>query len=263
MNNSAITVNSKSSYCTTASTNDTVTAATSSSSSDELFTKDSPVWVPHPSLGYARGVVTETNQDFVEVTLLEESDINSSDCDGDINMNLMSLTSSAAGSSGSKIKVETDKLRHRIEDGASQFSVAEDCTSLLHLDDANILDNLKMRYKMASEFRPTEKNTLPHPENKAHGIYTFTSSVLLAVNPYRDVSYLYSKSQKIRYRNMGPSSHTLPPHPFALADLAYRQLYSEKMDQAMVISGESGAGKTETAKIVMSCLADRSRTDES
>lgn len=92
-------------------------------------------------------------------------------------------------------------------------------------------------------------------------IYTFTSSVLLAVNPYQDRTELYTVEQKKKYLNIG-AAHTLPPHPYALADLSYRQLYTEKMNQAMVISGESGAGKTETAKIVMSCLAARSRTDE-
>merc|ERR1719223_1677500 len=47
----------------------------------------------------------------------------------------------------------------------------------------------------------------------------------------------------------------LPPHPYAIADTAYRLLVREKVNQALLISGESGAGKTETAKIVMQYLA--------
>merc|ERR1740121_3225356 len=53
----------------------------------------------------------------------------------------------------------------------------------------------------------------------------------------------------------------LPPHPFAVADTAYRHLLREQRDQALVISGESGAGKTETAKITMRYLTSVSRTD--
>lgn len=49
-----------------------------------------------------------------------------------------------------------------------------------------------------------------------------------------------------------------PPHPYAIGDLAYRKMVHDKCDQAILISGESGAGKTQTAKIVMGFLVENS-----
>lgn len=46
----------------------------------------------------------------------------------------------------------------------------------------------------------------------------------------------------------GKNPGTLTPHPYAISDMAYRQMLRDKKNQALVISGESGAGKTETAK---------------
>jgi len=116
----------------------------------------------------------------------------------------------------------------------------EDNTALTHLDDANILDNLRRRFLVNS-------------------IYTYTANVLLAVNPYRPIPELYTPDTIQNYR--GKSIGMMPPHPYAIADSAYRYLLRERCDQALVISGESGAGKTETAKTTMKYLTSVSRTD--
>ncbi|CAK8993911.1 unnamed protein product [Durusdinium trenchii] len=122
-------------------------------------------------------------------------------------------------------------LRRRFirDDGAT----CSDNTSLVHLNDATILENLKARHEVDE-------------------IYTYTASVLLAVNPYKDVTGLYGESQCLRYR--GKHIGALPPHPYAIADTAYRALVRDRKNQGFIISGESGAGKTETAKIVMEYL---------
>eukprot|EP00929_Paragymnodinium_shiwhaense_P105644 TRINITY_DN7068_c0_g5_i1.p1 TRINITY_DN7068_c0_g5~~TRINITY_DN7068_c0_g5_i1.p1 ORF type:complete len:1270 (+),score=398.91 TRINITY_DN7068_c0_g5_i1:76-3885(+) len=127
------------------------------------------------------------------------------------------------------------RLRFKREDGAT----AADNTSLVHMNDASILENLQLRYQQDD-------------------IYTYTASVLLAVNPYQWSNGLYDGEQCERYR--GKHIGALPPHPFAIADTAYRMLNREARDQAILISGESGAGKTETAKIVMKYLAHVSGT---
>lgn len=113
-------------------------------------------------------------------------------------------------------------------------NTAMDNTSLVYMNEASILENLALRHKR-------------------NEIYTYTASVLLAVNPYKQIPGLYDQAQCERYR--GKHIGALPPHPYAIADTAYRLLVREKTDQALLISGESGAGKTETAKIVMQFLA--------
>lgn len=116
------------------------------------------------------------------------------------------------------------------EDGAT----SPDNTSLVYLNDASVLENLRARH--------------------AKGLlYTYTASVLLAVNPYKNVDGLYGEKQCARYR--GKHIGALEPHPYAIADSAYRALVREQKNQGLLISGESGAGKTETAKIVMQFLA--------
>lgn len=116
----------------------------------------------------------------------------------------------------------------------SDGDTSADNTSLVYLNDAAILDNLRQR----------------HSQDE---IYTYTASVLLAVNPYKDIVGMYGEDQCARYR--GKHIGMLPPHPYAIADCAYRALGRECKNQGLLISGESGAGKTETAKIVMQYLA--------
>mmetsp|Transcript_58779 Transcript_58779/g.148913 ORF Transcript_58779/g.148913 Transcript_58779/m.148913 type:complete len:1423 (+) Transcript_58779:92-4360(+) len=117
-----------------------------------------------------------------------------------------------------------------------------DNTEMVHLDDANILHNIRKRY-----YRDE--------------IYTYTANVLLAINPYKSIPGLYTPEKIAEYRGRSPGM--LPPHPYAIADTAYRQQLREKdkKNQALVISGESGAGKTETAKHTMQYLTQVSRTD--
>jgi len=113
-------------------------------------------------------------------------------------------------------------------------STCQDNTALVHMNDAMIMQNLQLRHKQDE-------------------IYTYTASVLLAMNPYKDIGGLYSEQQCARYR--GKHIGALPPHPYAIADTAYRALVRDQKNQGLLISGESGAGKTETAKIVMQYLS--------
>jgi len=122
----------------------------------------------------------------------------------------------------------------RLREGRRADETCQDNTSLMYMNDATILSNLSCR----------------HSKDQ---IYTYTASVLLAVNPYKHIGGLYGDSQCEEYR--GKHIGALPPHPYAIADTAYRALMRDRQDQGMLISGESGAGKTETAKIVMQYLA--------
>eukprot|EP00064_Thunnus_orientalis_P010793 superscaffoldBa00001497_g10820 len=110
--------------------------------------------------------------------------------------------------------------------------VDDNCT-LMYLNEATLLNNVRVRY------------------NKDH-IYTYVANILIAVNPYCDIPKLYGPDAIKSYR--GKSLGTLPPHVYAIADKAYRDMKVLKMSQSIIVSGESGAGKTENTKFVLRYL---------
>uniref|UniRef100_A0AAQ4PL15 Unconventional myosin-VI n=1 Tax=Gasterosteus aculeatus aculeatus TaxID=481459 RepID=A0AAQ4PL15_GASAC len=109
----------------------------------------------------------------------------------------------------------------------------EDNCSLMYLNEATLLNNVRVRYSKDK-------------------IYTFVANILIAVNPYYDLPKLYSPETISKYR--GRSLGTLPPHVYAIADKAYRDMKVLKMSQSIIVSGESGAGKTENTKFVLRYL---------
>jgi len=104
-------------------------------------------------------------------------------------------------------------------------------------------------------------------------IYTFTGPILLAVNPFKQVD-LYSAKQARKYmessigfrskKSGGLESVNLPPHVYKLADDAYRSMRDfNGKNQSILVSGESGAGKTETTKIALNYLSLVSQSHKS
>ncbi|XP_017753376.1 PREDICTED: unconventional myosin-Ie-like [Eufriesea mexicana] len=83
-------------------------------------------------------------------------------------------------------------------------------------------------------------------------IFTCIGSVLVSVNPFKQMPYFGEKEIEI-YQGSVPYEN--PPHVFGLADNMYRNMLIDKESQCVIISGESGAGKTVTAKYIMSYIS--------
>ncbi|XP_061734493.1 unconventional myosin-VIIa-like isoform X2 [Nerophis ophidion] len=109
----------------------------------------------------------------------------------------------------------------------------EDMIRLGDLNEAGILRNLLIRYR--------EKL-----------IYTYTGSILVAINPYQLLP-IYTADQIRLYTNKKIGE--MPPHIFAIADNCYFNMQRNNRDQCCIISGESGAGKTESTKLILQFLA--------
>ncbi|KAK3241344.1 hypothetical protein CYMTET_48878 [Cymbomonas tetramitiformis] len=108
-------------------------------------------------------------------------------------------------------------------------SVVNDLIELHDADDEAIMFNLAERFK-------------------ADNYYTCVGPVLIAINPYK---WLDIYGQKEIDNHFAQKVHDCPPHIYGTADAAYRSMLRNRQPQAIVISGESGAGKTEAAKLIM------------
>ncbi|KAL1501336.1 hypothetical protein ABEB36_006675 [Hypothenemus hampei] len=84
-------------------------------------------------------------------------------------------------------------------------------------------------------------------------IYTYIGPVLVSVNPYKELD-IYSKADVKSYERK--NFFEVPPHVFAITDTAYRSLREENREQCILISGESGSGKTEASKKVLQYISE-------
>ncbi|XP_053078530.1 unconventional myosin-VI isoform X8 [Acinonyx jubatus] len=165
-----------------------------------------PVWAPHPTDGFQMGNIADIGPD--------------------------SLTIEPLNQKGKTFLALINQVFPAEED--SKKDVEDNC-SLMYLNEATLLHNIKVRY---SKDR----------------IYTYVANILIAVNPYFDIPKIYSSETIKSYQ--GKSLGTMPPHVFAIADKAFRDMRVLKMSQSIIVSGESGAGKTENTKFVLRYLTE-------
>ncbi|XP_026158447.1 unconventional myosin-XV [Mastacembelus armatus] len=118
---------------------------------------------------------------------------------------------------------------HRVKRWAEGM---EDMTQLPELNETTVLMNLKKRYDQEL-------------------VYTYIGSILVSVNPYKLLN-IYGTDMVLQYEGRNLSDN--PPHLFAIANLSYTTMMDAKKDQCVVISGESGSGKTEATKLILRYL---------
>nr|XP_042709871.1 unconventional myosin-XV [Chrysemys picta bellii] len=109
----------------------------------------------------------------------------------------------------------------------------EDMTQLQDLQEGAVLQNIKTRFDREL-------------------IYTYIGSILVSVNPYKMYN-IYGTEQVLQYEGRALGEN--PPHLFAIANVAYTKMMDAKHNQCIIISGESGSGKTEATKLVLRYLA--------
>ncbi|EMP41316.1 Myosin-7B, partial [Chelonia mydas] len=142
--------------------------------------------------------------------------------------------------SGGKVTVETKNKDSRVvkEDDVQQmnppkFDMIEDMAMLTHLNEASVLYNLKRRYSHWM-------------------IYTYSGLFCVTINPYKWLP-VYTSPVVAAYK--GKRRSEVPPHIYSIADNAYNDMLRNRENQSMLITGESGAGKTVNTKRVIQYFA--------
>ncbi|XP_057195438.1 myosin-10 isoform X4 [Triplophysa rosa] len=132
--------------------------------------------------------------------------------------------------SGRKLTLSREELQRM---NPPRFSKVEDMADLTCLNEASVLHNLRDRYYSGL-------------------IYTYSGLFCVVINPYKNLP-IYTESIIEMYR--GKKRHEMPPHIYAISEAAYRSMLQDREDQAILCTGESGAGKTENTKKVIQYLA--------
>ena len=145
---------------------------------------------------------------------------------------------------GDRVVVQTDDGEHECNatdaplSNASLSQPVENLVQLNFLNEPSVLHNLRARYEQDD-------------------IYTYTGPILIAINPFTPMPQLYSSHMMECYAAADHQGE-LSPHVYAIADTSYKQMRMNRRSQAILVSGESGAGKTETSKHIMQYLVESS-----
>jgi myosin-5 len=183
------------------------------------------IWVPHEDQVWKRAVIVSKNEtEGTAEVKLQPNEGERHEDDGLLRTVVIKDVAKSAGEvSDQAMPICNDFILNGVEDM---------CT-LNHLHEPAVLRNLELRHG----------KQMP---------YTYTGQICIAVNPYKWLD-LYGKHLYNQYLECPRDS--LPPHPFALSATSYLDMKRLNLDQSILVSGESGAGKTETVKIMMNHLA--------
>ncbi|EPB80273.1 myosin head [Ancylostoma ceylanicum] len=137
---------------------------------------------------------------------------------------------------GSTKKMGKDECQ---EINPAKFEKTEDMSSLTFLNEASVLHNLRQRYYSMMIYNFPFK--------------TYSGLFCVFINPYKMLP-IYTDSVQAMYVNKRRTE--MPPHLFAVSDEAFRNMMTDHENQSMLITGESGAGKTENTKKVIAYFAN-------
>jgi len=150
------------------------------------------------------------------------------------------LAAAIVSTKGDDITVHTEKKEDKTvkkdlveQMNPPKFFMSDDMANLTYLNEASVLYNLRARYTNGF-------------------IYTYSGLFCVVINPYRRLP-IYTQNVILKYQ--GKRRTEMPPHLFSIADNAYRNMLVDRENQSMLITGESGAGKTENTKKVIGYFA--------
>ncbi|TKA31004.1 hypothetical protein B0A50_01972 [Salinomyces thailandicus] len=193
-----------------------------------MYDVGTKAWQPDPTEGWVASEVSEKKVDGDLVTLV------------------------FALENGETKSVETTLSAMQAEDNAntstlpplmnpSILEASDDLTNLSHLNEPAVLQAIKLRYAQKE-------------------IYTYSGIVLIATNPFARVDSLYVPGMVQIYAGKHRASQA--PHLFAIAEESFSDMLRDNRNQTIVVSGESGAGKTVSAKYIMRYFATREPPDQ-
>lgn len=183
------------------------------------------VWVPDEHEGFVRASMKQEMPDEFTICVLDN---------------------------GKQVRVHKDDIQRM---NPPKFSKVEDMAELTCLNEASVLYNLKDRYYSGLIYVNINEQISTFNDKKELIYFpskTYSGLFCVVLNPYKNLP-IYT--EKIIELYKGKKRHEMPPHVFAIADKAYRSMLTEREDQSILCTGESGAGKTENTKKVIQYLA--------
>ncbi|KEI42255.1 uncharacterized protein L969DRAFT_97785 [Mixia osmundae IAM 14324] len=182
-----------------------------------LFSEKKWIWLSDATHGYVRGWVSREWTETEAVALVPGG------------RKETDWTEAVIESSRETLLIPTNDVSRM---NPPKFDRVDDIADLTFLNEASVVNNLRLRYL-------------------EQAIYTYSGLFLVAINPYRDLP-LYSQELVQHYKRR--RREDAPPHVYAVAQKAWQKMLSERECQSILITGESGAGKTENTKRVIQYL---------
>ncbi|KAJ3833808.1 P-loop containing nucleoside triphosphate hydrolase protein [Lentinula raphanica] len=197
---------------------------------ESIYSKGTKVWLEDKEHGWIRGQVVSCSSSSLEDGLLDLVFVDERGKELTMSATLKEIARNAARNPKKHLpQLSNDDI----------YDNVDDLIKLPHLNEPSILHVIRNRYESHKE------------------LYTYSGIVLVAINPFTDVP-IYGQEVIQTYAQTAEKKRNeldLSPHLFTIAEEAYTAMQRDLKDQTIIVSGESGAGKTESAKYIMRYMA--------